>query len=850
MRTWDEYAARWRVDNSWVAIEDPTNALPRAAYLRLVGDEWGDKRSVRGFVANFIVPNLAPGAIAVEIGSGGGRIALQAAPHCRWLIALDTSPAMMGALREAAASLRNIVPILMPPGSTRLPVADGSIDLVYSFDVMVHLDQRTIFRYLCETSRALKDGGVAVVHYASCESAVGWKHFVRSVEKGVSQGGFASFEYLHSATMRQMANHVGLAVVDTTIGRRGNFYYERDVVALLRKAARATSRRRRARGRADAGGGDMTIAYRTESEKVVLNTNVTEGTPHENVVIRLYRLQEHDIREEVELSNWKPTFSGNRAHYEWSCASALTAAQLCENYQFEVHDGRTWIARAHVVVYRPTIVIEAVDKDGNAVEGAVCKLKVNVNHLFQPEGERPKRPYDQGFQRDVAGRPLGDHTDERVWIKATDSSGKATFSNLPPGHVDVEWVKPWALTVGDGSGWQIGGGYTLTGPRRKAKVEPLPLVHYIWWGNPATDSQALDASKTPNQLAGLGRVWVHYWRNSADITIGAQPARGREYALQAAGAWDARAALHGGIVVHEVNTTGDPTTEGGGIAAVDIVTDRTGRSELPMRIHPSLRRRGRLINAIVAAMSAYNMRSAVKDFLVLLVLYRYGGWYFDTTTAITEATPGDIVAKLRPVTKAYSADLAVEDELKFVKTRVEGKITLMLDDRSDHHTKMLGQLPKDMPGVVEVDKIDTWGIYAPARHPGILTMIDSYIERAREMGLDRYGLCDTARPRKTAQQQRNHRYLLQDISAITQGANDGEKLEIVKSERIKIIGNINIASVQEGLAKYRAASGRSVADTTIATRYATEAERNAHDVHIVVTSFGIGKRHAGNWRNV
>ena len=383
------------------------------------------------------------------------------------------------------------------------------------------------------------------------------------------------------------------------------------------------------------------------------------------------------------------------------------------------------------------------------------------------------------------------------------------------------------------------------------EVELLPLVHYIWWGNPPTERLALDASKTPNHLASLGRVRVHYWRNSEDTMLGAQPARGREYALHAAGAWPERAALHDSIILHEVKSTGDPITEVGGVTAADIVNDPSRPNGLPAHADESHPDRGRLINAVVATMSAYNMRSAVKDFLCLLVLYRYGGWYFDTTTAITEPAPGDIVAKLKAVAKPYSGDIAAEDEVRFVKTRIGGKITLMLDDRSDDYTMMLGKLPSDLPGVVELDDIDTWGIYAPPRHPAILTMIDSYIERARNMGLDRYGLCDDARPPKTAPQQRNHRYLLQDISAVKQGANDQERLEVVRGERNRIIGNINIASVQEGLAKYRAASGRGVAETTVETRAATKAEAEAHPgVHVVVVEFGIGKRHAGNWRNV
>lgn len=393
--------------------------------------------------------------------------------------------------------------------------------------------------------------------------------------------------------------------------------------------------------------------------------------------------------------------------------------------------------------------------------------------------------------------------------------------------------------------------FNHAGLEREATVERLPLVHYIWWGNPTTDRLALDASKTPNQLAKLGRVSVHYWRNSADTMIGAQPASGHEYTLKAAGVWPERAALYGSIIVHEVKSTGDRTTEPGGVTAADIFNVAFCPNGFPTPLYEHHSARGELINSIIATMSAYNMRSAVKDLLCLLVLYRYGGWYFDTTTAITEPTPSDIVPKLRAVTKPYSDEIAVEDEVRFVRTRIGGKLTLKLDDRSDEYTMMLGNLPRNLPGVVELDDIDTWGMYAPSYHPAILTMIDSYIDRARNIGLDRYGLCDSVRPLKTAQQQRNHRYLLQDISSILHGASDEAKLKIVRGERNRIIGNINIASVQEGLAKYRASSGRSVAETTITTRAATRTETVVHPgVHVVVNEFGIGKRHAGNWRNV
>jgi hypothetical protein len=138
----------------------------------------------------------------------------------------------------------------------------------------------------------------------------------------------------------------------------------------------------------------VTIVYRTVSGEVVLDADVPKGTPRESVTARLYRLKGRDAREEVELPERTPTFEGNRARYEWRCAGALTAAQLREDYQLELHDGRTVIARLHVLVYQPAVKIEAVDKDGNAVEGAVCKLTAHVDDLSRPDCEKPERHRD------------------------------------------------------------------------------------------------------------------------------------------------------------------------------------------------------------------------------------------------------------------------------------------------------------------------------------------------------------------------------------------------------------------------------------------------------------------------
>jgi cyclopropane fatty-acyl-phospholipid synthase-like methyltransferase len=109
------------------------------------------------------------------------------------------------------------------------------VDLVYSFDTMVHLDERTIFRYMQETHRIVRRGGILMVHVATHETTKGWEHFEDSVTRGISRGQFGSFEYLDSNAVMRMAEHAGFSVVKRSIEGEGNFYYERDGLFVLRR---------------------------------------------------------------------------------------------------------------------------------------------------------------------------------------------------------------------------------------------------------------------------------------------------------------------------------------------------------------------------------------------------------------------------------------------------------------------------------------------------------------------------------------------------------------------------------------------------------------------------------------
>lgn len=103
---------------------------------------------------------------ALEIGHGGGRL-LAAAGRCfQFVIGVDIhaeNDKVRHALRERG--IRN-AQLLKTEGAV-LPVAPAHVDCVYSFIVLQHVETYAVFsRYLEETFRVLKPGGLAVLYFA------------------------------------------------------------------------------------------------------------------------------------------------------------------------------------------------------------------------------------------------------------------------------------------------------------------------------------------------------------------------------------------------------------------------------------------------------------------------------------------------------------------------------------------------------------------------------------------------------------------------------------------------------------------------------------------------------------
>ena len=102
---------------------------------------------------------------ALEIGYGGGRILSAASHFFDKVFGVDIhsqGDLVRGELEKRGA--KNVV-VFQTDGSS-IPLDDCSIDFVYSFIVLQHVEKIAIFKqYIDEIQRVLKDGGIAVIYF-------------------------------------------------------------------------------------------------------------------------------------------------------------------------------------------------------------------------------------------------------------------------------------------------------------------------------------------------------------------------------------------------------------------------------------------------------------------------------------------------------------------------------------------------------------------------------------------------------------------------------------------------------------------------------------------------------------
>jgi SAM-dependent methyltransferase len=225
---WNTYAQRW--NKSKVTIENSAvTARERDSYLQCLGDEWGRLEDVERIVAEYIYPYINGASAAAEIGSGGGRVASRVAPRVSHLHCFDISKEMLRKAQAALEAHRNVDFVLLE--SAQLPAdCTGKFDFIYSFDVFVHLDLHTMWKYFREIQRVLKRGGTAFLHTSNLMAPGGWKNFAAQDAFRILEHYFISPEIISI-----LAQQSGLKIIKTSTPDPTNFYLNRDYLFILSK---------------------------------------------------------------------------------------------------------------------------------------------------------------------------------------------------------------------------------------------------------------------------------------------------------------------------------------------------------------------------------------------------------------------------------------------------------------------------------------------------------------------------------------------------------------------------------------------------------------------------------------
>lgn len=128
--------------------------------------EWGGSRTQW---LSCVYPRLAPFLPAtsiVEIAPGYGRWTQYLLPECTSYLGVDLAERCVDACRERFAYKLHAT-FAVGDGLSLPQASDTSVDLVFSFDSLVHAEADVLSAYLRECQRILTPDGVAFIHHSN-----------------------------------------------------------------------------------------------------------------------------------------------------------------------------------------------------------------------------------------------------------------------------------------------------------------------------------------------------------------------------------------------------------------------------------------------------------------------------------------------------------------------------------------------------------------------------------------------------------------------------------------------------------------------------------------------------------
>lgn len=218
------YAAEWnQYEREWVESTERASG-------DLLGQEWSDRSLERNVFRNYCHPYLHAQAVVLEIGQGGGKFTNMIAPEVRRVVCLDVSRNMLARARADLSGVKNVSYVL-GDGRGLAPIAPGSIDFAFSYDVFVHLDQEDMYLYLRDLFRVLTPGGRAVISFANMLDPMGFKKFLEEVgQHRTGNRAPGRINFLSPDVVNTMVDSAGLSIESLHIAANN-----RDMLAVLER---------------------------------------------------------------------------------------------------------------------------------------------------------------------------------------------------------------------------------------------------------------------------------------------------------------------------------------------------------------------------------------------------------------------------------------------------------------------------------------------------------------------------------------------------------------------------------------------------------------------------------------
>lgn len=127
---------------------------------------WGGSRAQWLYTLFPRISRWLPATSICEIATGYGRWTEYLIPLAGKYTGIDLSPACVQGCRERFSAAENAA-FGVTDGRTISGVDDESVDLVFSFDSLVHCERDVMAAYVQECLRVLKPGGVAFLHHSN-----------------------------------------------------------------------------------------------------------------------------------------------------------------------------------------------------------------------------------------------------------------------------------------------------------------------------------------------------------------------------------------------------------------------------------------------------------------------------------------------------------------------------------------------------------------------------------------------------------------------------------------------------------------------------------------------------------